>query len=383
MIDRSVSAALLQIYDAAVNPGSWRRALDAVASATDAKAIALVIRGKDVRPRELTMLSSAYLSFSRTPAGLYYGVWLSRLQKADWDFLAHQTPHEATPDVATGQSARSLDQRADYAFLRRRVAVGRRLGVRLNSDKVWFDAISLGFDASQPRVPADAAGRLAPILPHITKAVELGRTFAQLKARYRAVLDALDHVQVGLAVALPTGELLVENAELRRIFDLNDGLCKDRQGQLSTAEADTARSIRHHCATAAATAVGQAQQAEASAVIQRPSGRAGFLVDVAPLRDTQAELDASMDGALITVIDPEHVTPLKIERFAKLYGLSRAEAEVCRLIAEGISVADIAEKRGTTSITAKNQVAAVLSKTQTRRRAELVRLIVRVLPPVL
>jgi len=43
----------------------------------------------------------------------------------------------------------------------------------------------------------------------MTKSVEIGRTFSQLKSRYASVLNALDRVRVGLAIALPSGEILL------------------------------------------------------------------------------------------------------------------------------------------------------------------------------
>ena len=55
---------------------------------------------------------------------------------------------------------------------------------------------------------------------------------------------------------------------------------------------------------------------------------------------------------------------------------------MCRFLIEGKSLEHIAEARSTTPVTAKNQVAAILDKTGVNRRAELIRLVVRVLPPV-
>jgi hypothetical protein len=68
------------------------------------------------------------------------------------------------------------------------------------------------------------------LLPHITKAVEIGRTFSQLKSRYSAVLTALDRVKVGLAIALPSGDVIVENEEAQRILSLKGGLKKLGRG---------------------------------------------------------------------------------------------------------------------------------------------------------
>ncbi|MCV6586833.1 MAG: hypothetical protein OIF47_14975 [Marinibacterium sp.] len=79
--------ALDLIYDTAVAPGRWRRALDAVGDAVDARAVALVIRGRRAGAPDLTMMSRVYLDFSRTPAGLFYGASLSPLQEDDWAVL--------------------------------------------------------------------------------------------------------------------------------------------------------------------------------------------------------------------------------------------------------------------------------------------------------
>ena len=382
MIDTRISAALLEIYDTAVNPGRWRHALDRVADAVEAKALALVIRGPESRPRDLTLLNSTYLDFSRTAAGMYYGLWLSRHQKADWDFLSRQKAQEPIPDTAMGRNTEQLDRRADYAFLRRRLDVARRLGVRLNDDRLWFDAISIGFETNRNPIPPGAAGLLRPILPHLTKSVEIGRAFTRLKARYKAVLAALDHVRVGLGVALPSGELIVWNAEMKRIFDLEDGLALGGDNRLAIPDPDRSAAMAAHCAAAAATAAGEGSQAEILEILPRRSGKTSFLVDIAPLRDSAAELDGPLEGALVTVIDPDHVTPLRLTRFARLHGLTAAETEVCTLLAEGCSIPEIAERRGTAEVTAKNQVAAVLTKTGASRRVELIRLVIRVLPPI-
>lgn len=375
-------AALTHIYDAAVNPGRWRRALDAVSGALDARAIALLIRRPDPGSKDLQMVNSPYLELMRSPWGVYYGLRLSRLQNPDWDFLSRQPAHHPVPDTEIGPSAAALDRRADYAFLRKRLGVGRRLGVRLNADKVWFDAMSIAFDASAATVPPGALARTRGLLPHLTKAVEIGRTFAQLKARYAAALGALDRVRVGLVIALPSGDLIVQNAEARRILALKDGLSQSGDGRLRCADPDQNAELANAIERAGKTARGEDAAMQCLMAVPRRSGVAAFLIDVAPLRDSGAELDGPLEGALITLIDPNRVPYLQMDRFVALYDLTPAEAEVCGLIVQGLSLAEIAGARGTSPVTAKNQTAAVLAKTGVGRQADLIRLVIRVLPPV-
>lgn len=382
MLNREGYEALTHIYDASVNLGRWRRALDAVCKALDAKAIALLIRRHDTASRDLQMLSSTYLKMMRSPWGLYYLARLSKLQDPDWEFLSRQAAHVPTPDTAIGPTADELDKRKDYAFLRKRLGVGRRLGVRLNADRVWFDAMSIAFEAGQTLVPPAALLATQPLLPHLTKSVEIGRTFRQLKSRYSAVLTALDHVRVGLAIALPSGEVIVENEELQRILSLKDGISKGPDGHFRCHDPDQTAELAAAVARAANTARGEDNSSEVLMPLARPSGAAALLLDVAPLRDSQAEIDKHLEGALITLIDPDRVPVVRMDRFEALYDLTPAEADVCTLIIQGLTVAEIAEMRSTSPATAKNQVAAILEKTGARRRAELIRLVIRVLPPV-
>lgn len=374
--------ALGLIYDTAVNPGSWRRALDAAVAATESKAIALVIRGDKVGAKDLTIMSSVYLDFSRTPAGWYYGSCLSRMQNQDWDYLRAQPVHRPIPDHEIGQSATILDTRKDYAFLRKRTGVARRLGVRLNTDSVWFDAMSIGFDQRELEVPRSAQGTVEFLLPHLTKALEIGRVFTLLKARYSAVLAALDQVQAGIAIALPTGQVIITNAEAQRILGLKDGIVLSRGGKINTSQPDLTSKIRANILEVASTAKGKGNRHESLVSIVRPSGLTPFLLDIGPVRDSNSELEKGLDGALITIIDPERIPYLRLDRFTKLYGLTSAEADVCRWICDGASIVEIAERRGTSPTTAKNQVSAVLTKSSVRSRIELLRLILRILPPV-
>ncbi|WP_299606094.1 helix-turn-helix transcriptional regulator [uncultured Tateyamaria sp.] len=377
-------AALAEIYDAAVNLGRWRRALDGVANAVEAKAIALLIRRSDPASKDLQMLNSTYLNFVRSPWGIYYGLRLSRLQDPDWEFLSKQPAHQLTPDTKIGPSAAELDARADYAFLRKRLKLGRRLGVRLNSDKVWFDAMSIAFPTGANQVPVAAIQDTYFLLPHLTKAVELGRTFAELKSRYSAALTALNRVKAGLAIALPSGDIIVENDEAKRILDQQDGLTKERNGRLRCHDHDQNAELSEAIQKAANTARGEDNCDEWLIALQRPSGQSPLLLDVAPLKDSKAELEGPLEGALVTVIDPDRVPHIRVDRFVALYGLTEAEAEaeVCKLVLQGVSIMEMAEMRSTSPVTVKNQISAILSKTGVGRRSELIRMVIRVLPPV-
>lgn len=374
--------AIGEIYDTATNLGRWRRALDGVATDIGAKAIALKIREPHSDVADLDMLSSDYLAFSRSASGLYYGLRYSRLQQDDWEYLSRQPVHHPALDEHLSIGIDALDARRDYAFLRRKIGVRRRMGVRLNSDRLWFDAVSAAFPVDVDSVSPVSITNLQHYLPHLTKAVELGRMFRLLQAKYRAALDALDHVQVGLAIAVPSGEIIVQNAEASRLLDARKSLWKQKDGRLASNKTDAIGRLNTAVAQACKVSAGQGKAAEWLETFTSGQDQMELLVDIAPLSDGRAEIERGLNAALLTLIDPDNVPKLKLSRFARLYGLTAAETDVCSMMLDGLTATEIAERRDTSPVTAKNQMSAVLSKAGVNRRAELIRLLMRVQPPV-
>lgn len=369
--------ALPLIYDAALNPGRWRRALDAVAGLTDARAVALLIRRPDRFARDLHLLNSTYLKFSRSPEGIYYSLRYARLQNPDWDFLGSRPVHEPTPDTASGLSRSDLDSRADYAYLRRKIGAGERLGVRLNRDRVWFDGLSLaGYGPSAPSSNAN----LAAILPHLTKSAEMGRAIRALRLKANSATAALNRVRVGLVAVLPSAEVIWKNNAATEILERTDALATSPQNRLLCNETSLTEELAHHCAAVSATAVGDGATSEHLMTLPRRDDGPALLLDISPLRGSDTEFEE--DGALLTLVDPAALPQMPVRRFARLHGLSPAEAQICALLLDGNPVNDIAEKRNRSPVTVKNQIATILAKTGADNRADLIRLALRVMPPV-
>lgn len=133
---------------------------------------------------------------------------------------------------------------------------------------------------------------------------------------------------------------------------------------------------------AALTAGGEAARHEVLAVVRRPSGAEPLLVEVAPLGDSAGKIGAALAGALVTLIDPENAPSFDITRFAALHGLTVAEADVCTYMVRGLTGRAIAERRRTSLQTVKSQMSSGLAKAGAARRSELIRLVVRTLPPI-
>ena len=372
-------AAVGLIYDAAVDGARWGTALDAVTATVGAQACALLVRGRDDLPYEVNALSRAYREFVATAEGRHYLQELRPFEAPDWEAFAHQPVGQPFPDVAVGITRDCIDNRPDCVALERHVGVRRRLGVRLNDTPMWFDGMTMGFRPGLENLPLS---RLVPLVPHLARAIEMGRTFSLLRARYLAVLTALDRIDAGLAIALPDGQIIVCNHEAERILATRDGIALGRNRRLRAASGDDSDTIRRGIAEAAVTASGEGIGLETRLQIRRREHSSPLLIDITPLADSGRELDMHLTGALVTLIDPDRTRPLNVDRFARLHAFSPAEREVCMLLLDGRSVVEIAEQRGTAQVTVKNQVTRLLAKSGARSRIELIRKIIRTLPPL-
>jgi DNA-binding CsgD family transcriptional regulator len=109
--------------------------------------------------------------------------------------------------------------------------------------------------------------------------------------------------------------------------------------------------------------------------ISRPSMRRPLSLIVAPFKAKAGWFQAPPSGAIVLVRDPEHAAPVPEDWLRQLFGLTLAEAALTTHIARGHGLKAAAERLGIARSTANTHLQRVFEKTQTRRQAELVRLI--------
>jgi DNA-binding CsgD family transcriptional regulator len=107
---------------------------------------------------------------------------------------------------------------------------------------------------------------------------------------------------------------------------------------------------------------------EHAIALERVSGRRPLLLLVSPF---------GAGRALVRATDPEEAMPCSATILRALYGLTSAEVEVANGLVRGATIEEIADARGTSVATARTQLKMLLAKTDTRRQAELVRLLLR------
>jgi len=275
-----------------------------------------------------------------------------------------------------------LDQREDIKYYRENFGVSRRLASRLSDHPNWMESLVFQYDEKYKLVPESSQQAMSGIVQHVSKVVELNRTFALLEQRHQAVLAALDNIHIGVCIVQRNGEVIISNKEAERLLDAKDGLWLSPLKTIAFKEREQSARLQQAIELASDTTVGKGDQVEMLMHAKKDSALRDVLIEVTPIADGLREIQSNFQGALVYLIDPDNPAPIKIARLALSCGLSEAESAVCERVAHGWKNSDIAEDRNVSLDTIKTQVAHVLSKTGVKNRSELIRLILKSSPPV-
>ena len=297
--------------------------------------------------------------------------------------LQSSPAHTIHKDIDVWPNSETTGRREDYVFLRERYGVEHRGGALLSKGRGWSDTLAVQIGREWHEMPEAFWLNYQLCLPHLAKVVEINRTFTLLRARHQAALAALDAVGIGMCVAQNNGNVLVVNQEARRIFSLNDGVTLGGDKKLAARTSQVTAQIQAAIEQTAQTAIGKELKDEVRVIAPRHSAAESYIVEICPLRDSQAELERNLMGSLICIIDPENNSCISTEALSVLCQLSQAEASVCAALCKGSSQSEIAETRNVSPETVRSQVKSIYAKTGASNRIELVRKAITTHPPIM
>ncbi len=373
-----VLRVLPDIYDAALKPELWQKALDYLTQILQMRSTIIMAYDLADRPFSMQAWSSLYTYEDLRE----YTEKFSHYEQQISDYLHDCPPRHMGTDLEVWPNMENERDRPDLKYIRERFGIVARGGAQLNTHGAWKDFITVQHGREWKDVPDEFWKMLELTVPHLSKAVEIGRTFNVLWLRYQAVLAALDKVGIGMCVATDLGCIAVSNEEAQRIFSSGDGLFMSREGQIISRDDDITAHLRAAIQSTAQTAIGEGIDDEISFTCPRISGGTPFLVVVSPLRDSNAELQPQFSGSLIYIIDPDETAEFSIDGLSRIFGLSSAETKVCEALIHGGTVKIIADQRGVSPETVRSQVRSIYAKAGVSSRTGLIRLALLVNPPI-
>ncbi|OYU70415.1 MAG: hypothetical protein CFE28_10695 [Alphaproteobacteria bacterium PA2] len=214
------------------------------------------------------------------------------------------------------------------------------------------------------------------IFPHLRRCIDLVLNIAPAQAVDPAIQDAFDYFSTACLLFGEGGGLLLANRRARVLFDENDGL-NFEQGELRSTDNSANLAVANMLAQLTARRTFWQTRAAQEIVIRRPSGRPPLIAVGVPLgNDNPFGAVINAPRTALYILDGAGAThgAAQLKRLASLFALTDAEAEVADGLIRGLSVQQVAEGRGSTVLTVRSQVKAILEKTQSNRQSDLFRL---------
>jgi DNA-binding CsgD family transcriptional regulator/PAS domain-containing protein len=220
------------------------------------------------------------------------------------------------------------------------------------------------------RAPAkEAVSLISLTVPHIRRALQLRRSFVDLRAQRASLEVALDLLPAGIVFLDDKGSILLMNRSAKQFVKAGD--LQVRTSRLAT----SLRSETVRLGTLIDSVVGKAKDKVhgGSFLLSRKSSRPITLI-LASLGGLSSPVTPRA-AAVIFIYDPDKPVQLPLHLLQHGYHLTTAESRLSLLLVEGHSLKDAADLSGVTFNTARSQLKAIFAKTGVQRQGELLRLL--------
>ena len=217
----------------------------------------------------------------------------------------------------------------------------------------------------------DEASQLAP---HLATALQMEQALRDSHSKRAALGEAVDRLPTGVLLLDAERRVVLQNRCARRILADADGLRVDASGASAVDARDNVR-----LQTLIAEALDPQVEFPISAgfaKVRRASGRREYALLVARLADGPHAAASGHAAVALFVVDPESGRSTSAEVLEDLYELTHSEAQIVRLIAQGMSLEEAAAARGVSMNTARSHLKHAFAKTGTGRQSELLRLVI-------
>lgn len=357
------------LYDAAVDARLWQGMAGRIAGAFDSTSTVVKFHGSAGEVELLETTDNMIVPEHRQ-------AWAE-----DWhrrDLWVHRTVAHGMDKIVTAEMLVTPEEQRSSGFYQEWLAAFDIFHVVGAAFSLGDGGVGvLGIHRPEKAAAYDAVDqhRTALLLPHLSRAVRVGRQLTKAGLAQAAALDALDRLDTGVLVLDRRGRIIHANAPaeacLRENADLGvlQGRFYLREPRL---QARFALALQDAIAAAAGNGLGQSPAALA---IER-AGRLPLTLSVAPLRPRWSRGFDPGPLALVFLRDPE-APALHLDRLRELFGLTATEAVIAADLGAGKSPEDIAGRQHIGIGTVRWHLKSILAKTGTTRQAEAAALLAR------
>jgi DNA-binding CsgD family transcriptional regulator/PAS domain-containing protein len=359
-----LSAVIGDIYDAAIDPALWKRALGSICTFVGGDSAALFWHDSATQRSEVLHLFNEDPHYTR----LYFEKYLT-MNPVFPAATFMEAGHVHTVNDIIPQD--ELEKTRFYKEWVEPQGIMDVIAVNLEKGTTSSSLLNIRTGAL---ADAEARRRLALLVPHVQRAVSIGRLFDQGKAAETALATTLDHVEAAVLLVDADGAIAFANEPAKAM--LAEGTMIRLAGNaLRAVSAETDRILRDvfESARSGDASVG----VRGVAVPLTASSQERWFAHVLPLTSgnrRQAGLAyAAVAAIFIRKTVPDAPPPL--EAIAKLYKLTASEVRVLDAVLKVNGVKAMAEILGVSQATVKTHLHNVFRKTGTKRQSDLVKLL--------
>lgn len=208
-------------------------------------------------------------------------------------------------------------------------------------------------------IQGDAMAAFDEMLPHFALALKTRGMIAKKDDEIVSLQRAIDEHHYGFLAVDKNLKIIAKNASAEAILMSDDGITESHRALKLDSGKDHARvesKVR-------ALESGRFDFRDSALSIRRPSGLSPYRMTIAPIDGFQSALNASKAIATIKLNDPMLPKDLPDPRLLTLlHDLTPREAQVARLVALGLSKAQIGAELGVTENTIRKQTESAREK---------------------
>jgi DNA-binding CsgD family transcriptional regulator len=188
--------------------------------------------------------------------------------------------------------------------------------------------------------------------------------------------EALDLLNVGVAVTDSSGRVLFANQTTEQILLARDGLVLTDDRVIASvsrwSNSVIARAVQQ---AALAFRSGEPECKDAILAVRRPRNKRPLTLLVRPLKSKKEPADPAEPAVLIFIWDPELPVHDTEEGLRELFGFTICEARLAKLLMEGKNVDDCCHQLDIRASTVRMHLANLFAKTGVQRQGQLVSLL--------
>jgi DNA-binding CsgD family transcriptional regulator len=220
------------------------------------------------------------------------------------------------------------------------------------------------------------------LVPHVRRAVLIGKVIDLHKVEAAAMVDALDGLAAGVLLVNADARVVHANIRGRKMIEEEKDVLKSIGGRLVATDQNADRSLVE--VFTAATIGDVALGVRGVAVPLNSNNGERWVAHVLPLTTGARRKAGAAYAAVAAVFVRKAVLdlPSPLETLSKLYSLTPAEMRVLMMIVQVGGVPEVAPVLGISETTVKTHLQHIFAKTGTSRQADLVKLVAGYMSPL-